>query len=67
MINGHTPARDRLPWSLATVMPEYRLTQTDVDRYRVDYRRADNRPAWIEICDQDFHAMGKQSLMDMIA
>lgn len=67
MINGHTPARDHLPWSLATVMPEYRLTQTDVDRYRVDYRRADNRPAWIEICDQDFHAMGKQSLMDMIA
>lgn len=67
IINGHTLARDHLPWSLATVMPEHRLSQTAPDRYRVDFVRSDNRPAWIEIAGQDFHAMGKKSLMDMIA
>lgn len=66
IINGHTLAPSHIPWSLATVMPEHGLTQIDLDRYRVDYQRADNKPAWLEIAGQDFHAMGKQSLMDLI-
>lgn len=64
--NGHWPDRHEIPWDLVTVMPEHRLTQIDSDRYRVDFKRPDNRMAWIEIAGQDFHAMGKQSLMDMI-
>ena len=67
IVNGHCPDRDVIPWSLATVLPEHRLSQTAPDRYRVDFVRADNKSAWIEIAGQDFHAMGKQSLMDMIA
>lgn len=67
IVNGHCHDTATIPWSLATVLPEHRLTQIDKDRYRVDFIRADNRPAWIEIAGHDFHAMGKQSLMDMIA
>lgn len=66
MINGHTTAPCHIPWSLATVMPEHSLKHTDLDRYRVDFQRADNKPAWLEIAGQDFHAMGKQSLMDLM-
>jgi len=66
IVNGHTPARNHLPWSLATVMPEHKLTQTGLDRYRVQFVRPDNKPAWLELVGQDFHAMGKQSLMALI-
>lgn len=65
--NGHWPEWPVIPWSLATVLPEHRVTRVGQDRYRVDFRRSDNRPAWLEIAGQDFHAMGKRSIMDMLA
>ena len=65
--NGHGNAIDHIPWDLISVMPEHGLQALSPDRYRVDFIRTDNRPAWIELQDQDFHAMGKQSLMSMIS
>lgn len=65
-VNGHQLGIDHIPWSLVSVLPEYRLQQTDADRFRIDFVRGDNRAAWLEIADQDFHAMGKQSLMELI-
>lgn len=64
--NGHTLETKDIPWRLASLTPDHRLTQLDQDRYRVDFFTADKKPRWIEIA-QDFHAMGKQQLGDIIA
>jgi hypothetical protein len=64
--NGHTLQTTDIPWSLASLTPNHRLTQLDSDRYRVDFLTADNKPRWIEL-RQDFHAMGKQQLGAIVA
>lgn len=64
--NGHTLATTDIPWSLASLTPEHKLTQLDTDRYRVDFVTADKKPRWIELT-QDFHAMGKKHLGDIVA
>jgi len=43
------------------------LTQTDLDCYRVEFKDQMQRSRWIELHDQDFHAMGKQQLGDIVA
>lgn len=65
--NGHVLSPCQIPWSLSSVVPEHRVSQLAQDRYRVDFITTNNRPAWIEIAEQDFHAMGKQSLMSMLS
>lgn len=67
IVNGHVRSHNHIPWPLVTVMPEHRLMQIGQDHYRLIFKKTNDREAWIEIRDQDFHAMGKQSLMDMIA
>jgi hypothetical protein len=64
--NGHTLDTTDIPWSLASLTPEHRLTLIDQDRYRVDFVTADGKPRWIELTS-DFHAMGKQQLGDIVA
>lgn len=67
IVNGHYMCIESIPWSLVSVLPGMRVSQIALDRYRIDYKRSDNRAAWIEIANQDFHAMNKQSLGSMIA
>ena len=64
--NGHTLKTTDIPWRLASVTPSHKLVQIDQDRYRVDYLTSDKKSKWIEI-SQDFHAMGKQQLGEIIA
>jgi hypothetical protein len=64
--NGHTLQTTDIPWELASLTPEHRLTQLEPDRYRVDFATADKKPRWIELTT-DFHAMGKQQLGDIVA
>jgi hypothetical protein len=64
--NGHTLETTDIPWSLASLTPDHKLTQLDPDRYRVDFLTADKKPRWIEL-RQDFHAMGKQQLGAIVA
>ncbi|CAB4138026.1 hypothetical protein UFOVP328_219 [uncultured Caudovirales phage] len=64
--NGHTLETTDIPWDLASLTPEHRLTQLDQDQYRVDFVTPDQRPGWIKLT-QDFHAMGKQQLGDIVA
>jgi len=64
--NGHTLKTTDIPWRLASLTPEHRLTQLDQDRYRVDFVTADKKQRWIELTT-DFHAMGKQQLGDIVA
>lgn len=65
--NGHTLTTTDIPWALASLTPDHKLTQIRSDSYRIDYVDTENRPRWIEIHDQDFHAMGKQQLGDIVA
>jgi hypothetical protein len=67
VVNGHTLDYDSIPWGLASLTPEHKLTQIDQDHYRVDFVTADNKPRWITIQNQDFHAMGKKHLGDIVA
>lgn len=66
MVNGHTLNHAGIPWKLASLTPEHRLTQTDIDTYRVDFINTQNTPQWITL-KQDFHAMGKQQLGAIVA
>jgi len=64
--NGHTLKTTDIPWGLASLTPEHRLTQVSQDQYRVDFVTPDRKPRWIELTT-DFHAMGKQQLGDIVA
>lgn len=67
VVNGHAIDHHGIPWKLATVEPKYKITQTDTDSYRVEYTGPTGRPQWIQLHNQDFHAMGKQQLGEIIA
>jgi hypothetical protein len=66
IVNGHTLNHAGIPWSLASLTPEHNLTQLDQDCYRVDFVNTEGRARWIEL-RQDFHAMGKRQLGDIVA
>lgn len=66
IVNGHTLNHAGIPWQLASLTPEHRLTQLDLDRYRVDFKNGEGKSRWIEL-RQDFHAMDKQQLGDIVA
>jgi hypothetical protein len=65
--NGHTLMTTDIPWSLASLVPDHKLTQLDIDRYRVDFSSVDQKARYIELYKQDFHAMGKQQLGAIVA
>jgi len=65
-LNGHTLCVDEIPGTLASLTPEHKLTQLDIDSYRVDFLTPDKKPRWITLT-QDFHAMGKQQLGAIVA
>jgi hypothetical protein len=66
IVNGHTVSHAGIPWALASLTPDHKLTQLDQDCYRVDFINGENNTRWIELC-QDFHAMGKQQLGAIVA
>jgi hypothetical protein len=66
IVNGQVLAWPSIPWSLATVIPDAQLTQINTDHYRVDYQTASGQSRWITLT-QDFHAMGKRHLGDIVA
>ena len=65
IVNGHTLDHNAIPWSLASLSHEHKLTQIGEDNYRADYI-VDNKPRYITL-KQDFHAMGKGHLGAIIA
>ena len=64
---GHQGRWPSIPWQLASLVPEHRLTQLDDDKFQITYSTSDNKQRYIMIAGQDFHAMGKQHLGDIIA
>jgi hypothetical protein len=65
IVNGHTIAHKSIPWGLASLTPEHKLSQIGEDKFRVDFLTPDRKPRYITLC-QDFHAMGKKHLGDII-
>jgi len=65
--NGHTLNAQDIPWSLASLTPDHKLTQLSQDHYRIDYVDQKNRARWMNLQRQDFHAMGKQQLGAIVA
>jgi hypothetical protein len=66
IVNGHTLTHASIPWRLASLTPDRDLTRLDQDRYRVDFVNTQGQARWIEL-RQDFHAMGKRQLGDIVA
>jgi hypothetical protein len=66
IVNGHILDHPGIPWALASLTPEHKLTQLDKDSYRVDFINTENRARWLTL-QQDFHAMGKQQLGAIVA
>jgi hypothetical protein len=66
IVNGQVLAWPSIPWSLSTVTPDAQLTQINTDHYRVDYQTASSQTRYITL-NQDFHAMGKRYLGDIVA
>lgn len=67
IVDGHTLQHPSIPWGLASLMPQYGLQQLDKDSYRVEFDTANNQTRWVQLDNQDFHAMGKKQLEKIIA
>ena len=67
IVSGHTLRVDAIPFRLASVMTEHKLTQLDEDFFQIEYPGEDKRPKKIAWAGTDFHAMGKKHLGDIIA
>ena len=66
IVNGHVKHQFSIPWKLASVAHEHKLTQLSADEYRVDYKNVDGKAQWVKVTG-DFHAMGKKHLGDIVA
>jgi hypothetical protein len=67
LVNGHMTDVPAVPWSMASLTPEHDLQQLDTDHYRVDFVTPDQKRHWIDVQGQDFHAMGKKQLGEIVA
>ena len=67
LVDGHTLSTAAIPWQLISVTPETKLTQVDSDTYKIEYASTDSKAKWIMLKNQDFHAMGKRALGEIVA
>jgi len=66
IVSGQTWQVDNIPWQLASVLPDTKLQQLDSDYFALTYVDADRVPRTVGIGGQDFHAMGKHHLENII-
>jgi hypothetical protein len=69
IVSGHTGKIDTIPWALPTIMPEVEISVNTNDPRIFDYRYQDSklRAKRGSITSQDFHAMNKHQLGDIVA
>jgi hypothetical protein len=65
--NGHTLRTQDIPWSMATVTNDHKITRLGEDTYRVSYLDAASKPRYIDVHGQDLHVMAKSQLETLIA
>jgi hypothetical protein len=66
IVHGHILDHIAIPWNLASVTPAHTLKKIATDEYRVDFLTPDQKLRYITISNQDFHAMGKKHLGDIV-
>jgi hypothetical protein len=62
VVSGSQGTWNAVPWSMATVYPQHRVTTLDQDSFRVDYVDSNKNLRWIKITSQDLHVMDKKQL-----
>lgn len=67
LVNGHTMDHAKIPWSLVSVLPEHQVTELGEDHYSIQYINCKNQNRRVTLKGQDFHAMGKKHLGDLVA
>lgn len=67
IVNGHTQTAPAIAWPLLSAVPTTKVTQVDVDRYRLDFTNTQGRSEWIQVDGIDFHCMGKRHLGEIVA
>ena len=67
IVNGHTQGYPEIPWQLASVLPDHQLSRSGEDQYRIDFLTEEQKSRYVVLKNQDFHAMGKRNLGDIIA
>ena len=67
LIHGQTARWPHWPTALPSVLPAHVVKQLSADVFSVHYRDAGGKSRYIELDSQDFHAMGKRSLGDIVA
>jgi hypothetical protein len=67
IVSGHTLIVDEIPWNLASLMPDIKLTSTCLDSYNMTFLDQQKKVKTFEIHGLDFHAMGKKQLGEIIA
>lgn len=65
IVNGHTLISPDIPWSLAAVTPETKLSQVGLDTYKIQYENSEQKLRWMTL-QQDFHAMCKRDLGEIV-
>jgi hypothetical protein len=66
-MTGHTQTHPGIPWQLVSALPEHAVSEIAQDHYRIDYVNSLNQRRWVDLKQQDFHAMGKRHLGDIVA
>ena len=66
IVDGHRITGPAIPWSLATVSTGFAVTQQTADTYQINYNNNQGQPRFM-ILNQDFHAMCKRNLGEIIA
>lgn len=66
LANGHFANNKQfyIPWHLASVVPEHKVTQEDIDTYKIEYEFKD-RNQYLIVKDFDLHVIGKTWLKEM--
>jgi len=67
MVNGHVLKHADIPWDLASLTSGQTLEYIEQDCYKINFINAQKQLKWIRIHNQDFHAMGKRHLENVIA
>jgi len=69
IVDGHTLSTPAIPWPLMSLTSHSKITQLEPDTYRIDYENSNTngKAKWIILQNQDFHAMGKKSLGEIVA
>jgi hypothetical protein len=70
IVSGHTWHTQEIPWAMPATLPDHTITLNQCnqqDFFTVCYKNNQNQPRELGFTGIDFHAMGKQSLGDIIA